>query len=269
MSTRIRDITKALEDWAPLSTAESFDNSGLQLGRPDREVPAAVIALDLTPAVIAEAKALDASLIITHHPLFFAPIKSISPQTLVGSMALSLAENGIAHYAIHTNLDKALGGVSFALAKQLGLGDLRFLASDEDDAGHGLGAIGTLKEPLYGDAFLRYVSESMGLESLRHVSDPNATVATVAVCGGSGSSFLETALRAGADAYVTADVKYHQFFDALDPDGKPRIAYLDIGHYESEAVTEGLLIDFLAARFPEVVWSKTEEATSPVRSFVP
>ncbi len=272
MGVTVEQIARRLEAWAPPETAESYDNTGLQLGRPEGEVTGGLIALDLTPAVITEASRIGANLIITHHPLFFAPIKALTSESLIGSMALRLAELGIAHYAIHTNLDMVSGGVSFALADRLSLEKVRFLQerdpSAEGDA-CGLGAIGTLPGPMSGSAFLQFVASQLGLSSLRHVIAEDAVITSVAVCGGSGSTFLPTAIREGADAYVTADVKYHQFFDALDNDGHPAIAYLDVGHYESEVFTEDLLLAFLDSQFAATSWTRTSTTTSPVRSFVP
>jgi dinuclear metal center YbgI/SA1388 family protein len=272
MRITVHQIALQLEAWAPPETAESYDNTGLQLGNRQAEVSRGLIALDLTPAVIEEARRMGANLIITHHPLFFAPIKAVTSDTLVGSMALRLAKLGIAHYAIHTNLDALSGGVSFVLAQQLSLRGVRFLqdrGSDPEGEPSGLGAMGTLPEPMTGSAFLQFVASQLGLSSLRHVTPEDATISLVAVCGGSGSSLIATAIAEGADAYVTADVKYHQFFDALGGDGIPRIAYLDVGHYESEVFTEDLLLTFLDSQFATISWSKTTTTTSPVRSFVP
>ncbi|MFT5517059.1 MAG: dinuclear metal center YbgI/SA1388 family protein, partial [Rhodothermales bacterium] len=237
-------VASRLETWAPRHTAESYDNVGLQVGRSSAVVTGIVVALDLTPQVIAEAETAGANLIITHHPLFFAPIKAITSASLVGSMALRMAEAGISHYAIHTNLDAARGGVSFALARQIGLENVTFLSereSDSDGTSTGLGAIGVLAPTMSTADFLAHVADSLGVPHLRHVSTPPREIRKVAVCGGSGSSLLDAALERGADAYVTADVKYHQFFDALDATGQPRLVYVDAGHYESEAVTEDLL----------------------------
>ena len=113
------------------------------------------------------------------------------------------------------------------------------------------------------------VAERLQAGSLRFVGDLESTVETVAVCGGSGSSFTGQALRSGADAYVTADVTYHRFFDVLDTDGRPRMALIDAGHYETEALTEGLLYDWLRRRFPTVEWRRTETRTSPMETFIP
>src|SRR5690606_391574 len=133
--------------------------------------------------------------------------------------------------------------------------------------GFGLGAVARLAEAEPLAAFLRRVAERLDAAALRYVGDPEARVETVAVCGGSGSDFTRQAMAAGADAYVTADVTYHKFFDVLDADGRPRMALVDAGHYETEAVTEHLLCEWLAARFPAVPWHRTGVRTSPVATF--
>jgi putative NIF3 family GTP cyclohydrolase 1 type 2 len=113
------------------------------------------------------------------------------------------------------------------------------------------------------------VAARLDAGSLRYAGDPDASVERVAVCGGAGSDFIGTARGAGADAYVTADVKYHEFFDVLGTDGAPEMALVDPGHYETEALTEALLRDWLRERFPAVHWHRTDTITSPMRTFVP
>ncbi len=370
----IREIADALEAWAPPGSAQSYDNVGLQVGRPERTVERALLALDMTPAVLDEAKEHGAQLIITHHPLLFRPLKRVTADGYVSSQALRLAEAGIALYAAHTNLDAAPGGVSFALAEHLGLAEMTFLdgmdealyklavfvPQDHAEAVHaalaeagagrigdyeacafategtgyfrpgeaanpfigeaggalesaeeiklevevarwelhrvvaamgaahpyeevaydvypvvqksaraGLGALGRLEAPMPLADFLRRVAERLEAESLRYAGDPGAAVETVAVCGGAGSDFRRAALRAGADAYVTADVKYHDYFDVLAADGRPQMAFIDAGHYETEALTERLLRDWLAERFPAARWRRTTHRTTPMRTFVP
>ncbi|GIV58344.1 MAG: Nif3-like dinuclear metal center hexameric protein [Rhodothermaceae bacterium] len=370
----LREIAAALEAWAPPGSAQSYDNVGLQVGDPDRPVERALVALDMTPAVLEEARSAGAQAIITHHPLLFRPLRRLTPEDFVAALALRLAEAGVALYSIHTNLDAAPGGVSFALAERLGLTDVRFLVPAEETlyklvtfvprthldavrtalaeagagrigdyeacafttpgtgyfrpgpganpflgqaggpleaaeemrlevevarwdldrvvramkAAHpyeevaydvypvlqpatqtGLGAVGRLPEPEPLEAFLTRVAERLQAGSLRYAGDPTARIATVAVCGGSGSDFTRQALRAGADAYVTADVTYHRFFEVLDTEGRPRMALIDAGHYETEALTEDLLRQWLAERFPSVTWQRTRTRTSPVRSFCP
>lgn len=370
----IAEITDALEAWAPPGSAQDYDNVGLQVGDANRSVNTAILALDATPEVLDEAKEADADLVITHHPLLFQPLDGVTADSFVSNLALRHAEEGIGLYSIHTNLDAAPGGVSFALAERLGLTEVEFLDGFEDtlyklvvfvpeeafdpvrqalaDAGAGrigdyeacafvsdgtgffrpgddadpyigeaggdvesaeerklevevahwdlgtvlaalqdahpyeevaydlypvqqkntragLGAIGRLEEQMPLSTFLDRVSRQLGAASLRYAGDPDASVERIAVCGGAGSDFIGTAQRAGADAYVTADVKYHEFFDVLDRQGGPQMALIDPGHYESEALTEVLLRDWLADRFPSVTWHRTSVRTSPMKTFVP
>lgn len=273
----ISEVGTALETWAQPGWAQSYDNVGLQVGDARRTVQRSLIALDLTPAVLDEARQHGATLIITHHPLVFTPLRSVTADGFVSNLALRLAETGIALYSIHTNLDAAPGGVSFALAERLDLRAVRFLDALETSSPPlgpstiqaGLGAVGRLAAPMPLKAFLQHVAERLHAGSLRYVGDAEAAVETVAVCGGSGSSFTPQALRAGADAYVTADVTYHKFFDVLDLDGRPRMALIDAGHYETEALTEELLQNWLSRRFPAVEWHRTATRTSPMDTFVP
>ena len=370
----IQSVASALEAWAPPGSAQSYDNVGLQVGDAQRSIDRGLLALDCTPQVIDEAASMGASLIITHHPLLFKPLRSVTAGSPTGHLALRLAEAGIALYSIHTNLDAAPGGVSFALAEHLGLTDVGFLDGFDDtlyklatfvpqddvdavrqalaDAGAGrigdyqacafatdgtgyfrpgdatnphigeaggalesvdevkleveiarwdlgdvlgalqaahpyeevaydvypveqkhsrtgLGAVGRLPDPMPLDDFLQRVAKRLDAGSLRYVGDPSAPVVRVAVCGGAGSDFIGTACGAGADAYVTADVKYHEFFGALGHDGAPAMALIDAGHYETEALTEALLRDWLADRFPDVDWRRTRTRTSPIDTFTP
>ncbi|PSQ72293.1 MAG: Nif3-like dinuclear metal center hexameric protein [Bacteroidetes bacterium QH_2_64_26] len=373
-SPSIADITTALEDWAPPGSAQDYDNVGLQVGDATRTVTSAVLALDATPDVLDEAKAHDAELVVTHHPLLFQPLDGVTADGYVSTLALRFAEAGIGLYSIHTNLDAAPEGISFALADRLGLTEVGFLDGFEDtlyklavfvpkdafdtvrqalaEAGAGqigdyeacafsvegtgffepgsgtdphigeaggdvesaaerklevevarwdlgtvmaalqeahpyeevaydlypvkqknsragLGALGHLAAPMPLSAFLDRVATRLDADSLRYAGDPEASVERVAVCGGAGSDFIGTARKAGADAYVTADVKYHEFFNVLDTEGAPQMALIDPGHYETEALTEQLLHDWLDERFSDVSWHRTDTTTSPMRTFVP
>lgn len=370
----IADVTAALEAWAPPGSAQGYDNVGLQVGDARRPVETGVMALDATPDVLEEAETMNADLIVTHHPLLFQSLDGVTADSYVSNLALRLAEAGVALYSIHTNLDAAPGGVSFALANRLGLTNVGFLDGYEDtlyklavfvpedafdtvrealanagagrigdydacafavegtgffkpgegtnphigepgggvesanerklevevarwnldgvfaalDEAHpyeevaydlypvhqkntraGLGALGELEDPEPLSAFLDRVAKALDAGSLRYAGDGDASVERVAVCGGAGSDFIGTALGAGADAYVTADVKYHEFFEVLDRGGDPEMALIDPGHYETEALTEALLQDWLQERFPSVNWQRTETCTSPMKTYVP
>jgi dinuclear metal center YbgI/SA1388 family protein len=269
----LQAISNALEIWAPPESAQSYDNVGLQVGDPDRAVRKVLIALDATPAVLEEAQNIGADLIITHHPLLFKPLRHLTPQTFVSNLAFRLAQSGIALYSIHTNLDAAPAGVSFALAHHLGLEDVRFLdifqnANDSGSKQTGLGAIGRLAAPETLTVFLKRVADRLEAPALRYTGTPDQPVQSIAVCGGSGSSLVAKAIEAGADAFVTADITYHIYFDALYVDGTPRIALIDAGHYETEFITEQLLVNWLQERFPACTCLQTRTRTSPVRTFL-
>ncbi len=264
----IAHIAEFLEDWAPPASAQSYDNVGLQVGNPASSVRKALLALDMTPDVLGEATAAGASLVITHHPLIFKPLRELTSRSFVSNLALRLAETRTALYSIHTNLDAASGGVSFALGERLGLRGLTFLEPfDEEGRATGMGAVGSLDAPMLLEDFLARVSERLSAGALRYAGDPDATVLRVAVCGGAGADFVDRALAAGADAYVTSDVKYHQYFDVLDVQGRPQMAFIDAGHYETEAMTVDVLRERLARQFPAVDWQITETRTSPMRTF--
>ncbi|MDX1531002.1 MAG: Nif3-like dinuclear metal center hexameric protein, partial [Rhodothermales bacterium] len=131
----------------------------------------------------------------------------------------------------------------------------------------GLGAVGEVPEAVPLRALLERVADRLDAASLRYCGDPEAEVRRVAVCGGAGASLLGKARAAGADAFVTADVTYHTFFQPLGLDGAPQMALIDAGHYETEWVTERLLVDWIAERFPGVDAQRTRHRTSPMRTF--
>ena len=133
----------------------------------------------------------------------------------------------------------------------------------------GYGALGTLAEPMPLQDFLAHTAARLGAEAIRYSASPDATVSRVAVCGGSGMTFFGAALRSGADAYVTADVTYHRFFDPMDTEGHARIALIDAGHYETEWISERLIADRLAGEFSGLAVSRTRHRTSPMQTFVP
>jgi dinuclear metal center YbgI/SA1388 family protein len=365
-------LVAALDAWCPFGTAYDWDNVGLQVGDPGATLTGGVIALDLTHAVLDEVLAQGGSVVVTHHPLIFKPLKRVAAGPGPSGLAFRCAAEGVAHVALHTNLDVARGGVSFALAGQLGLENVRALQPLEGatvklvtfvpeahepavraalgDAGagriglyrdcafsmrgtgyfrpepgtqpftgtpegtleqahevrletevpraclapvlaalraahpyeevaydvvpleqpstvYGLGAVGDLPEAEAGEAFLRRVAEALGEDALRYAGDKDRPVRRVAVCGGSGSDLVGLALRAGADAFVTADVTYHRFFDALDAAGRPALLYVDARHDATERIAETLLLDACRTLAPGVPWQRTTTRTSPAQTW--
>ncbi len=263
----VGDVARAIEAWAEPAFATSYDNVGLHVGDPARLVHRGLVALDLVPEVVCQAVAEQVSLVITHHPLFFHPARNITTRSLIGSMALELAEARIALYSAHTNLDAAPGGVSFALATLLGAQTPRFLQPNVSHTA-GMGAIGTLRAPVPLSSFLETVAIGLQTPSIRYTGALDTPIKRVAVCGGAGSGLIQDALRAKADVLVTADVSYHRFFEVLRPDGSAAMALVDAGHYETERHAEVLLCAALRQRFPQVPWNRARAPTSPVNTYV-
>ncbi|MBR1575528.1 MAG: Nif3-like dinuclear metal center hexameric protein [Bacteroidales bacterium] len=264
---RVRDVTAALEAFAPLSLQEKWDNSGLSVGSPDQEVHGILLALDCTPALVDEAAACGADLIVTHHPLIFGGLRQVAPEDPVGLSVIKAVRAGIAVYAAHTTADKVPAGVSGAMARRLGLQNLsvldpegtRFLSGSEQAVG--LGIVGDLPEPLDCAAALDRVKAAFGLRLVRCSHFIDAPIRRVAVCGGSGSSLIEAARKAGAQLYLSGDISYHHFFTPED------FVLMDIGHFESEVEIVDILYSLLKKNFPNfaVRISKTLRDSNPIQ----
>lgn len=365
---RLQDLTSIIEKWAPREIAWEKDNVGLQIGDSHKNVRRILVALEISAEVIAEAKRKRVDLIVTHHPLLFHPLTSVSASDGVGKLTHELIRRNIAVYSAHTNLDLTRGGVSFALAERLGLRNVDFLhrtsgglrkisvfvppdhveavAKAMSEAGAGVigdyemcsfridgtgtfrarrgakpfvgkvgnyekvkevrlemiaprwrvdevvtrmieahpyeevaydvyplenqpaeigqGVVGELDKVVRLRSFLALVRKSLSSQHLRYTGDPNLRIKRVAACGGGGTFLLNAAIGAGADAFVTADVKYHTFQEATG-----RIALIDAGHYE----TEHPIVEVLAKRLREGIARKgnrvqvivTKAVTNPVR----
>jgi dinuclear metal center YbgI/SA1388 family protein len=360
---KLREIISFLEKKAPPVLQESYDNSGLITGNPDMDITGAVICLDSTPEVIAEAKAKGCNLVIAHHPIIFSGLKRLTGKNYIEKTIIDAIRSDIAIYAIHTNLDNVMHGVNRRIADVIGLSHLSILQPKSGllykivvfvpadhmaqvrqamfDAGAGSigkydscsfqvsgtgnyrageganpyagtagefheemesrveviadqwsksevvramlaahpyeevaydvyrienelnsvgsGLVGQLPAPEPVTDFLMRLKTVMKVGCIRHTAPVKKSVQKIAVCGGSGSFLLESAVRSGADVLITADFKYHQFFDA---DG--RILIADIGHYESEQFTMNLLNDWFSQKFPNFATHLTDVVTNPV-----
>lgn len=366
----VEEVEHIMEQWAPRWAAWERDNVGLQIGDRKRRVRRVLLSLDVTKDVVREAIRRNIDLVISHHPLLFRPLTSISASERVGELVLLLAEHRIALYSAHTNLDFTRDGVSFALARKLGLQQPRFLEPLKDrlakiavfvpqpyvndvmgkmsEAGagtigaysscsfqtngrgtfrgseeshpfegkagvlesaeevrlemvlprarasdvvramksahpyeevaydlypllngspnHGMGAVGELRTAIPLESFLRSVKKELRSTSLRYAGDSNKKVRTIAVCGGSGSELLETAIRSGVDVFVTADIKYHAYHDA-----EGRIALVDAGHWETEHAVLPVIARKLRDAFghlkENVSILVTKKRTTPIQSY--
>ena len=241
MNISVKDIAKIMGEMAPSRLAEDWDNVGLQVGRNEKEVKVILCALDFSAEVLEQAVQLHADIIVTHHPAIFRGIKQLTDLDWRSALLLEAARKDIAVYSAHTNLDSVAGGVNDVLANLLDLENVESL-SGEDMLG-GIGRIGVLKEALDMTEFAEKVKNALKLKYVIAVP-AGRKVHKVAVCGGSGMDFLDYAVQAGADTYVTGDVKYH---DAQDAQGK-HINLIDATHQGTELPVVNELADRLALR---------------------
>jgi dinuclear metal center YbgI/SA1388 family protein len=362
---KLRDIVRALEQWAPPIYQESYDNSGLLVGDPEQDISQALVALDCVESVVDEAIARGADLIIAHHPIVFGGLKRFNGTDYVQRTVMKAIREGIAIYAIHTNLDNVHTGVNAHLGKLLGLTNLSILmpkrelleklvvfaptehaeavraamfqAGAGDIGGYsecsfnvsgvgtfkggahttpfvgnkgerhreeeerievvlpthlipqvvaamvaahpyeevaydryalknelqtvGSGMIGTLERAMDLYEFFDRLKKVLGAAVVKHTAHQNKKIQRVAVCGGSGFFLLGAAQRAGADLFVTSDVKYHQFFDA------ERTVLADVGHWESEHRTVELITAYLKDKFPKFAVHFSQTNTNPVKYY--
>jgi dinuclear metal center YbgI/SA1388 family protein len=364
---KIKEIVSFLESQAHPTLQEQYDNAGLITGDTDWECSGIICALDAIEEVVKEAITKKCNLIVAHHPIIFGGLKKINGKNYVEKTIITAIKNDIAIYAIHTNLDNVLHGVSGKMAGMLGLKNISILAPKENtlkklftfvpvekaeqvrnaifmagggnignysevsfnaegigifkaggganpyvgevgklcqekeikieviipafleskivtamitahpyeevaydlvslsNTNHqiGAGVTGELAKPIDEKQFLTQLKEIFKVPVLRHTALSGTPIKKVAVCGGAGSFLISKALAAGADAFITADMKYHEFFD-----GNIRMLIADIGHYESEQFTINLLQEILEQKFPTFAVLKTEVKTNPVNYFL-
>lgn len=247
----VKGVYEALNDWAPFAIQMDFDNAGFLVGRGDRQVTKILVALDITLEVAQEAADWGAQLVVSHHPVIFHPVRSITDDDPTGKILLELTERGVAAICAHTNLDAAQGGVNDCLAQALELKQVGQLHQDGtllDGSAYGIGRVGLSHEPgLPAAEYAAYVKQQLGAASVR-CTDAGKPVTKVAVGGGSCGSMLEDAVKAGCDTFVTADVKYDTFLQAK----ALGLNLMDAGHFATENVVCPSLVHFLAENFPEV-----------------
>ena len=245
----VQDILTFVETLAPRNMKMDWDNVGLLCGSRSAEVTKVLVALDPFEHVCKEAADLGAELIVTHHPLIFQALKSVTDETSIGRGIMELCRHGISAINAHTNLDCAPGGVNEVLAQTLGLSNIAVIfPSGTDIAGNEWGLLrsGMTEECALSD-FLAHVKTVLGCEGLRYV-DGGKPVRKVAVGGGSCASGMLEALGAGCDTFVTSDIKYNQFWDAKDLG----LNLIDAGHFHTENPVVAVLAEKIAAAFPDV-----------------
>ncbi|MDD5952394.1 MAG: Nif3-like dinuclear metal center hexameric protein [Oscillospiraceae bacterium] len=253
--TTVQQIDRAINALAPFDTAMSFDNVGTLVGDPQKVVTKVLVSLDVTETVLAEAIAVGAQLIVTHHPVIFTPLKRLSAD----SLPYRLAESGIAVISAHTNYDLAPEGVNCCLANALSLIDVEPLALEEK-TGLAEGLIGTLPgDAMAPEQFAMFVKERLGCGGVKYTVG-RGPVKRVAVGCGAGSYLVFDAISHGADGFVTGESKHHELLAAV----QGGLTMVDAGHFCTEDVAMMPLLEKLRAQFPAVQFQKSSQR-EPVR----
>lgn len=237
---KLCEITEYLEKEFPPEYKEDFDNIGLLVGRGDKEVTKVLLCLDANKNVVQEATEIGAELIITHHPVIFNPIKSVTDSTDFGEMIVSAIENKISIYSAHTNLDSAPGGITDTVCDKLGITPFENLE----------GALGRICHTQSGETaktLCAKIKKEFGVDTLYSTFTKDREVKTVAVCnGGGGGELPEIAASLGADVYISGDLKHHEhcMFKVSD-----KIDFIEIRHYDSEKIVTEILEKKLSEKF--------------------
>lgn len=257
---KIKEIVGAIERFAPSSLQEGYDNTGYQVGNPEADASGALLCVDVTEEIVEEAAGKGCNLIISHHPLLFHGVKCVTGRNRPERVLAEAIRRGMTVYSSHTAMDNAVGGVSWRMARRLGLKDVEVLVPSAPGSSTGLGAVGNLQAPMAMGEFLAKVKETFGCGALK-VSrfNPSAPVSRVALCGGAAGEFVPDAIAAGAQVYVTADCKLNQFLDNASD-----IVLADAGHFETEECTKQIFFDVITEKFPNFAVCYSEKEKNPI-----
>ena len=281
---KIYQVVDALEQYAPLPLQEGYDNAGLQVGLTEAvEMSGALLCLDVTEEVVEEAVQKGCNLIVSHHPLIFRKLARISDENYVQRTVRKAIKNDISIVSMHTNMDAATGGVNFKIAEKLGLENVRFFGGEKEVDGvkGGNGVIGEISdedilqaaeagklseevknhfaEGIAADDLVLLLRERFGVECVQCNQLLRRPIRKVSLCGGSGSFLLEEAIQAGADAFITGEMSYHEYFGH-----EQEIQICVIGHYQSEQFTSEIFRSIIQEQFPEAKCYISEINTNPI-----
>ena len=274
---KIYQVVDALERYAPLPLQEGYDNAGLQVGLTEAvEVSGALLCLDVTEEVVDEAVRKGCNLIVSHHPLIFRKLARISDENYVQRTVRKAIKNDVTIVSMHTNMDAASGGVNFKIAEKLGLQNVRFFGTEKEVDGvlGGEGVIGDMtnealkdsdalkerfEEGIAADDLVLLLRERFGVESVQCNQLLRRPIKKVALCGGAGSFLLDAAIAAGADAFITGEMHYHEFFGH-----EQEIQICVIGHYQSEQYTSEIFQSIIENKCPGVRCLISEINTNPI-----
>ena len=259
-SVKIKQVLSALEQFAPLPLQESWDNAGLQIGLTEAEVSGALLCLDVTERVVDEAVRRGCNLVVSHHPLLFRGLKQVSDATDVQRTVWKAIREDVCVVSMHTNMDNAHGGVNWKIAEKLGLTDVRFFAEKTvQGIEGGSGVVGMLPQPMAAEAFISQVKQTFGVACAQCNELLQRPIQRVALCGGAGDFLLDEAVALKADAFITGEMHYHQYFGY-----EQRLQICVIGHYQSEQFTSEVFRSIIEQECPGVRCLIAETVTNPI-----
>lgn len=258
---KIIKVLDALEKFAPLPLEEDYDNAGLQCGLTEVEVSGALLCLDVTEAVIDEAISKDCNLIVSHHPLIFHKLRHVGDTNYVERCIMKAVKNDITIFSMHTNMDAATGGVNYRIAQKLGLTEVTLLDNTRSIYGieGGDGVIGELPEPVAADDLILNLKERFAVECVECNQLLRRDIRRIALCGGAGAFLLPKAISMGADAFITGEMGYHDFFGH-----EQEIQICVIGHYQSEQFTPEIFRDIINDKCSGVRCEISQTNTNPI-----
>jgi dinuclear metal center YbgI/SA1388 family protein len=265
-SFSIDDVCCYMESFAPSRLGEDWDNIGLLIGDRNNPVHRILTCLTVTPDTVHEAISRQVQLIITHHPLPFHPLKTITRSTTAGGMILDLIGAGIAVYSPHTSFDSAAGGINQRIAEKLGLQDIvpiRPFANDPDQLG--AGRMGRLPQPETLEQWIEKLCREFSVPGVHVVGETSAMIENVGVACGAAGSFLDAAIAAGCDAFVTGETNFHTSLEAQ----ARRITLALPGHYASERFAVEMLAEQMQEYFPGIEIQAAAQESDPLRWATP
>jgi len=270
VSATVGDFLEIFDKWAKFDLAESWDNSGLQIGDKSHVVQKVLVALDPSITTIEKARSLRADLIITHHPLIFEPIKSLEFSHAISKRIALLFEYKINLISLHTNLDAAIDGVNDILAQKLGIKNtIALLNKEKAPYGTGFGRIGFLERDWELEEYCEFVAQSLNCFCLKVQGDFRSKIRKIAICSGAGSSLWPNALEAGVDLYLTGEIKHSVFIEAQEAG----ICLIDAGHFHTEWPIVPKIAQFLNDKARELGWDLKvdifKDEPVPFRGFLP
>lgn len=245
----IDEVIKVLENFAPLETAQSWDNSGWQINLGKKQANKVLLCLSVTPKILSQAIENGCDFIISHHPLIFGGLKNISYETVTQKLIVDCIRNNIQVYSAHTNLDCAHGGVNDTLCDKLGVSPVETIAD--------FVKIAEFPEPMTLDSFILKLKISLNAPKIKIINPQNKQeIRKIAVCGGSGGDFVNE--LKGIDAFITGDIKYHTALEVQD------MILIDAGHFETEKIILQTLKNLLHDVAQDIVIAKETEPWSIV-----